>query len=260
MLIDWFTVGAQAVNFIVLVWLLKRFLYKPILSAIDTREKRIATQMTAAALQKDEAQREREDFDERSKQFGKERDALMAKAVLEVEAERKRLLDDARTLADALLTEQKSAAHESALALADRLQQLIATEAFEVARRALADLASADLEERMAEVFAYRLRRLMPESKTALDAALKAQHSSALVRSRFELGTKAQATIRTALQETFSASVALSFETAPATLCGIELSVGGQRVSWDIAEYLNSLAVKIEALLRADGPAHATAP
>ena len=42
MLIDWFTVGAQALNFIILVWLLKRFLYKPILDAVDAREKRVA--------------------------------------------------------------------------------------------------------------------------------------------------------------------------------------------------------------------------
>ena len=42
MLIDWFTVVAQVVNFLILVWLLKRFLYKPILDAIDAREKRIA--------------------------------------------------------------------------------------------------------------------------------------------------------------------------------------------------------------------------
>ena len=38
MLIDWFTVGAQALNFVILVWLLKHFLYKPILNAIDVRE------------------------------------------------------------------------------------------------------------------------------------------------------------------------------------------------------------------------------
>ena len=34
MLIDWFTVAAQVVNFLILVWLLKRFLYQPILNAI----------------------------------------------------------------------------------------------------------------------------------------------------------------------------------------------------------------------------------
>jgi F-type H+-transporting ATPase subunit b len=44
MLIDWFTVAAQIVNFLILVWLLKHFLYKPILDAIDAREKRIAAE------------------------------------------------------------------------------------------------------------------------------------------------------------------------------------------------------------------------
>jgi F-type H+-transporting ATPase subunit b len=39
MLIDWFTVAAQAINFLILVWLLKRFLYKPVLNAVDAREK-----------------------------------------------------------------------------------------------------------------------------------------------------------------------------------------------------------------------------
>ena len=49
MLIDWFTVGAQALNFLLLVWLLKRFLYQPILDAISAREQRTALQLADAA-------------------------------------------------------------------------------------------------------------------------------------------------------------------------------------------------------------------
>ena len=45
MLIDWFTVGAQALNFLILVWLMKHFLYQPILHAIDAREKKIAAEL-----------------------------------------------------------------------------------------------------------------------------------------------------------------------------------------------------------------------
>ena len=60
MLIDWFTVSAQAVNFLILIWLLKRFLYKPILGAMDAREKNIAAQLRDAATQKIEAETERE--------------------------------------------------------------------------------------------------------------------------------------------------------------------------------------------------------
>jgi len=52
MLIDWFTVGAQVINFAILVWLLKRFLYKPILAAVDAREARIAAERAAADARK----------------------------------------------------------------------------------------------------------------------------------------------------------------------------------------------------------------
>ena len=55
MLIDWFTVGAQALNFLILVWLMKRFLFKPVLDAIDAREKRIAAAIADADQKKAEA-------------------------------------------------------------------------------------------------------------------------------------------------------------------------------------------------------------
>ena len=69
MLIDWFTVGAQALNFIILVWLLKRFLYKPILNAIDAREKRIAGALADANQKKVEAQKERDLFQHKNEEF-----------------------------------------------------------------------------------------------------------------------------------------------------------------------------------------------
>ena len=67
MLIDWFTIGAQALNFIVLVWLLKRYLYKPILDAIDAREKRIATELADAAAKEAEAKRSATSFSTRTR-------------------------------------------------------------------------------------------------------------------------------------------------------------------------------------------------
>lgn len=62
MLIDWFTVGAQTLNFLILVWLMKRFLYQPVLDAIDAREQRIAQELADAAQKQAQAQQEREEF------------------------------------------------------------------------------------------------------------------------------------------------------------------------------------------------------
>jgi F-type H+-transporting ATPase subunit b len=249
MLIDWFTVGAQAVNFIILVWLLKRFLYKPILNAIDAREKRIATVLAAAGAREAQARKSHDEFDEKNKQFDQDRDALMAKATLEIKAEHERLLDDARKAANDLLSGQRAAARNDATALMDQMMRLAASEVFDVARRALGDLASMTLEERLGEIFTRRLREMKPDAKQLFDLALKAPHSAAVVRSRFSLATQEKATIQNALNETFAADIRLAFETAPDGICGIELTVGGQKLSWSIAGYLGALEEKAQALI-----------
>src|SRR5450631_1658984 len=100
MLIDWFTVGAQAINFIILVWLLKRFLYKPILNAVDAREKRVAAELADAAAKKAEAVKERDEFRHKNEEFDQQRVTLLSKAAEEAKAERQRLLSEARQAAD----------------------------------------------------------------------------------------------------------------------------------------------------------------
>src|ERR1700727_2967715 len=102
MLIDWFTAGAQALNFLILVWLLRRFLYKPILNAIDAREKRIDAELADAAAKKAEAKKECDDVQHKNDEFDQQRAALLSKATDEAKAERERLLDEARKAADAL--------------------------------------------------------------------------------------------------------------------------------------------------------------
>ena len=102
MLINWFTVCAQAINFLILVWLLKRFLYKPILHAIDEREKGIAAQLASAEAKTAEAQKDRDDFQHKNEAFDKERAALLKKATDDASAERQRLLDEAKKDADDL--------------------------------------------------------------------------------------------------------------------------------------------------------------
>ena len=102
MLIDWFTVAAQAINFLILVGLLKRFLYKPILHAIDEREKGIATQLAQAETDKANAQKQRDDLQQKNEAFDQERAALLKKATDEAAAERDRLLDQARKDANTL--------------------------------------------------------------------------------------------------------------------------------------------------------------
>jgi F-type H+-transporting ATPase subunit b len=250
MLFDWFTVGAQALNFLILVWLLKRFLYKPILDAIDAREKRIAAELADADAKRAEAKKERDEFQHKNEEFDQQRAALLSKATDEAQAERQRLLDEARQAADALSAKRQEAlrndAHHLNQAIIRRTQQ----EVFAIARKALADLATTSLEERMGEVFTRRLREMDGKAKESLAKALKTASGPALVRSAFDLPPKERATIQNALNETFSADIHLRFETAPDLVSGIELTTNGHKVAWSIAGYLASLGQGVDELLR----------
>ena len=102
MLIDWFTVAAQALNFLILVWLMKRFLYKPIQGAIDSREKHIAAALADADAKKSQAQAERDEFQRKNDEFQQQRAALFGQAERDAQLERQRLLDEARQAAEGL--------------------------------------------------------------------------------------------------------------------------------------------------------------
>jgi len=248
-LIDWVTVGAQVLNFVLLVWLMKRFLYQPVLDAIAAREQRIADQIGDAAEQEALAATKRKTFEDKHKAFEQQRAELLNKARANAKAEGLRLADEDRQAAAEL-----AAQHAQALATqAAQLQQLIASraahEVFAVVRKALSDLANVDLEERMVEVFTRRLSELPAPAKNQLGAALKQSAEPSLIRSHFELPADQQAAIRNAINVTFSADVPLRFEAAGDAVCGIELSAGGQQLAWNITEYLRNLEHEVATLL-----------
>ena len=249
MLIDWFTVVAQVINFLILAWLLKHFLYQPILDAIDAREKRIAAELADADVKKAEATQERDAFRHKNDEFDRQRAALLSQATDDAKAERQRLMDEARQVAEALSAKRmetlRNDAHNLNQAISRRTQQ----EVFAIARKALTDLASTSLEERLGEMFTRRLRELDARAKDDLASALNTASTPVLVRSAFELPTEQRAAIQQALNETFSAEIQVRFETAPDVISGIELTTNGQKVAWSIADYLASLEKSVGELL-----------
>ncbi len=261
MLIDWFTVGAQALNFLVLVWLLKRFLYKPILNAIDAREKLIAAKLADADTKVAEAKKERDAFEHKNAAFDKQRATLMSKATDDATAERKKLLHEARQAADTLSAKRHESLRSDAESLNQALRSRAQQEVFAIARRALTDLAGASLEDRMVEVFIHRLQTMDGKTKETLAAAIRSASAPALVRSTFKLPERQRAAIQASLDETFSTQIQIQFETAPDLVGGVELTATGQKLAWSITDYLASLEEGVKDLLNDhDNPQSKSAP
>lgn len=250
MLIDGFTVAAQVVNFLILVWLMKRFLYKPILNAIDAREQIVAGKLAEADTQKSAADNERETLRQKNLEFDTQREDLLKSATDEAKTERSRLLEEARQASDDLRTQRQEALKREHEHLHDEIARRTGEEVFAIARKTLADLAGATLEERMSEMFAHRLRELDSTTRETLASSMSASSEAALVRSAFALSPEQQTTIGEALNETFATEVQVHFETAPDVISGIELTINGKKVAWSIAHYLTSLEESVGQLLK----------
>ncbi|MDE2365571.1 MAG: F0F1 ATP synthase subunit B, partial [Betaproteobacteria bacterium] len=172
MLIDWFTVVAQGVNFLILVWLLKRFLYQPILDALDARERRIAAALDDADAKKLEAEQERHAFQQKNDELDRQRAELLSKALDEARTERERLIAAARRDSQELRARREKALKWEYHNLSQAIASQTCAEVFAIARKVLADLASTTLEAHMVAAFIKRLHELGDGEKARLASAV----------------------------------------------------------------------------------------
>jgi F-type H+-transporting ATPase subunit b len=248
-LIDWYTVAAQALNFLVLVWLLKRYLYQPVLDAISAREQRIAMQLADAASKEATATKEREEFQRKNAEFESQRNALLVTATAEAKTERERQLELVRKDADVLRSSLLESLSNDRQALSDQIIRKTRDEVFAIARKTLAELATASLEESMSRVFMDRLRALSAEDRKLLGAAIQAASGTAVVRSAFELPAQQRTAIEQAIAEIRGAAVHVSFESVPSLISGVELSAGGRKLAWSVTDYLAALEKSVAEIL-----------
>lgn len=242
MLIDWFTVIAQVINFLILVILLRRFLYKPVLKAIADREKNVADRLNAAALKETQAQQAKDKYQQLNDTFARERNELFRSAGTEAAAERSRLLEEGRREADQLRARLTDSITKEQSRQEEELNRRTETEVLNITRKVLADLAGTTLESQMVRVFIRRLQDLPDEEvRTWTSAAAP----SVLVRTAFDLQPADREALEKAWHEKFATAFTPSFERRPDLVTGIELAVDGYKLSWTVADYLESLEKNI---------------
>ncbi|MBB1380657.1 F0F1 ATP synthase subunit B [Shewanella sp. SR41-2] len=254
MLIDWFTVFAQVINFLVLVWLLKRFLYRPILDSIDAREKRIAAEIADTKAKRIEAELQREEFQQKNADFEQQKTTRINKLKDETEAERVRLLEAVRLESQGLRKKLQLALKNEQLNLQVAISQRAREEIFSIARKVLGDLAGTSLEASMTDIFIRRLNTLNDEEiaslQSAISPAINAAAQPILIRTAFALPTPQCSLIEAAIKKILSHDIPIQFSIEPDVISGIELSIKGQKISWSINEYLSSLAKRVDELLQ----------
>ncbi len=256
MLINWFTVTAQIVNFLVLVYLLKRFLYKPIVRAMDERERRIASRLKEAEKREEAARQEQDQYEEKKREIDDQRDTLLGQIKEDVETQRKELVSKTRLQVDAVRTNWYHALEREKEAFLQELRERTGKHICAIARRTLKDLGNVELEQHMVRLFIERLRGLDQAEQKALKDSVHKSKREVAVMSAFEIPEAMSREIAEVLRAYTADSKGLQFETSPDVICGIELRAHGRKIAWSVRDYLEGLETTLAEVLKgeAKGP------
>ncbi|MCK8465523.1 F0F1 ATP synthase subunit B [Aliiroseovarius sp. S1339] len=240
MSIDWITVGAQIVNFLVLIWLLKKFLYRPILDGIDAREAEISERMGEAAAVRTSAEVKEAEYKAQIAELSASRAEMLENARRKADAERDALLAETRTRLEKEQAEREARRAEEARAFTEELHQNGAQALLDLTRKALADLADETLEQRIALHAAGQLKDMADNLR---DAA--GDSCDATVLTRDPLPEDVQDRLRDELAAILP-DFRLRFDTDAGLSPGLNLRLGGAQVGWTTDSYLSGLDAVLE--------------
>lgn len=247
--IDPFTLVCQIINFIILVVLLRRFLYRPIVKAMDEREAKIAGRLKEAEARRLEAEQEAEAFRTRTQDLADRRDEMIAQAEKEADERRKELLEQARDEIHASKARWDEAVQQQRQSFMEELRRRTVDEVFSIARRALGDLAGEDIERRMIDTFLEHLQQLDETQQAQIEESLRQGHSEMVARCSVEPDEPTRNKVAEAVRARFGDSVEVRFEAAPELICGIELNANDRKIAWNLEDYLDNIEQQMAEVL-----------
>ncbi|HOJ52069.1 MAG TPA: hypothetical protein PLT64_05865 [Syntrophales bacterium] len=240
--IDWFVFLAQIVNFLILVYLLKRFLYGRIIQAMDRRENMIVSRFEEAERLRKEAETLAAHYEEKNRLLAEKQEELLNQMVQAAEAKKKELLEKARADVDAIRSRWQETLKKEKESFLQDLSQRVGRQTYTLARRILSAMADAELEEKMAKVFLRRLQDLSEDERKKLKEAIQQSGGRIVVQSAFPLSPAIQAEIRAAFSDGEGGILPeVRFETLEEAIAGIELRTHGYKLAWSIGDYLENL-------------------
>lgn len=240
MSIDWITVGAQIVNFLVLIWLLKRFLYRPILDGIDAREAEIAARMGEAEILRKAAQAKELKYMDEIRTLSSSRADMLAETRAAAQVERDEMLADARSLILSEQTKRDDNRAEEARRYTAKLHHDGAKTLLALTGKALVDLADETLEERIVARAVAQLAGIADKLRTATG-----DNRDATALTQCPLSSTAQNKLRKKIGAVLP-EFKLTFKTDPALSAGLTLRLGGAQVGWTIDSYMAGLDQALE--------------
>lgn len=239
--LSWSTFVLEIINFLVLVWILKRFLYKPVLEVIARRRAGIEkTRADAEALHTD-AEKLQEQYEGRLADWSKKRQQAREALSHELEAERTRKIAELQT---ELEQEREKARVAEASRQADALRKVEETalvQAAKFATRLLEQAAGADTEARLVELVITELSQLPTERIAAMRNSYGQAPDAIVVVSAFPLAEDQRRRLEQALLTLTALNIPLRFEQNSDLLAGVRITFGAWVLGANLQDELKGM-------------------
>lgn len=216
----------EVLNFLVLVWLLQRFFYRPVMAVIERRRAEEGAVITGAQALRDEAMGLKTEYETRLARAAEDRDRVMAKLDGEIAQERARRLAAVEVEVDAERQRREALeARERSERDAERERQAIAVAA-RFATRLLTRLASPELEDKLIELAQADLQAIGPDQRAALQAALDKSGACVKVLSAYPLAPARRSALSAALSSLAGRAMVPEFAEEPMLEAGLRITAG----------------------------------
>lgn len=224
----------EIVNFLALIWILKRFLYKPVLDVIAQRRAGIEERFTESQRLHDEAEKLKAEYENRLADWGHERQQARDKLMQELNEERTQQMTALQT---ALGAEQQKAQVAEARHQADirhKMEETALVHGARFATRLLEQASGPDTESRLVELVIRELMHLPAEHITALRNNYKKIPDAAVVVSAFPLADSQRQRLEQALTTITRPGTPVRFEQDTELMAGLHITIG----AWVLAANL----------------------
>ena len=225
MQLDWTTFTLEILNFLVLVWILKRFLYKPVMAAIAQRRLTIEQSLSEASATQEEARLLKQQYDRRLSDWENEKIQARRRMLEEISAERARLTAALQTALKQEREKQQVLEQRRALELQRTLEAQALAQGARFVARLLTRLASPELEAKIIGLVLEDLPHLSEEQRRAIHAACEAG-MAITVTSAYPLSAEQCDTLAARLNECAGRDSPYTFSEDSSLLAGVRIGIG----------------------------------
>ena len=240
--LSWSTFVLEIINFLVLVWILKRFLYQPVLDVIARRREGIEQRLSDAEAIHAEAEALQKQYEGRLSNWERERQAARESLAAEIEAERERRLSELdASIEQAREKASAGEARRAEQALREMEERALAQGAL-FATRILEQAAGPELEARLVELMISELSELPAEQAMKLHNHVRSNPESAVVTSAYPLEQDQRRRLEQAIQALTGPDRGVSFDQDGDLIAGVRIAIGAWVLAANVREELRGFA------------------